>query len=296
MKVVVQHNWTTGLGDLYCAATQYLNMIKPIKEMGYETELVFAYNSGNGGNKFIGLNEFDSIFDIDSFKVFDTISVENYSTNNVDYKDTKYHYTPYGPTAPGQHWYDVYFDEIPDIFSHRHYTPSGILDGSSKPIVYPKFNDEVYKRSNKFIKDIGNDCDYIQIRYFDYGSLDEKFENDLNTIYNKLKESQKKYHIGSNNAEALDRLSVLDNVYTYKFKNLDLFTNDHSYYFYNKNISNDMLLDRLYDNLAEMVAIAKCNTIYGYTSFGWISNFLFYGMTHNDPNKLKFVNFNHLTL
>ena len=55
-----------------------------------------------------------------------------------------------------------------------------------------------------------------------------------------------------------------------------------------------MLLDRLYDNLAEMVTIANADTIYGYTSFTWISNFLFYGMANS--KELKFTNFNHLKL
>ena len=220
--------------------------------------------------------------------------VEEWSTTDIEYKGTHYHYTPYGPKTPGQHWYDVYFDNVPEAFGHKHYSVGNLLNKSLVPDIIPKFNKKVYKRAYAFSDTIDSCYDYIQIRYFDYGTPDEKLINDLDIIYNLLKKSDRKYHIGSNNEHAINTLSSLDNVYTYKFNNLDLFTNDHMYYHYNSHINNDMLLDRLYDNLAEMVTIANADTIYGYTSFTWISNILFYGMANS--KELKFTNFNHLKL
>jgi hypothetical protein len=99
----------------------------------------------------------------------------------------------------------------------------------------------------------------------------------MDKLYHKIKNNKKYYHIGSNSSFVMDKFLKLENVVEYEFQNLDLFSNDHSYYFYNKHISNDMLLDRLYDNLAEMVSISGANNIFQYSTFSWISNFLIYG-------------------
>lgn len=292
MKVVIQHNWTTGLGDLYCACTEYLNFIKPLKELGYETELIFSFDGISSGNKFIGINSFDKIFNVDSFNLFDIISVRTTPIIELKYKNTKYYHTQYGPTSPGIHWWDTYFDIIPENIQFPNINPQSFLNKKETISVLPLFNDEVYRRAKLFNEKINKKYDFIQIRYFDYSNkIDKEFEKKMDTLYYKVQNSNNYFHIGSNSPYVNNKFSNLDNIISYKFKNLDLFSNDHSYYFYNKHISNDLLLDRLYDNLAEMVSISKSNNIFLYTTFGWISNFLFYGfMSKGDKLSFKIIN------
>ena len=287
MKLVVQHNWTSGLGDLYCACTEYLTFIKPLKKLGYETELIFCFNGFSKTNDYIGLNDFDKIFDKKSFKLFDKISVRDYPIGNLEYDGTKYYHTQYGPTTPGQHWWDIYFDIVPDNIIFPNYGPQSFLQYKFKSLTTPKFNNEVYKRVNKFKKKLSLNHNFIQIRHFDTKIPDNDFIKYIDELYSLLMDSQETYHLGSNSPYVNDKFSSLNNVFQYTFKNLELFSNDHPYYQYNKHISNEMLLDRLYDNIAEMVLVSKAKNIYQYSSFSWISNFLFYGFL-NRKTELNF--------
>lgn len=291
MKVMIQHNWTTGLGDLFCAATEYLNFIRHLKTLGYETELLFSF----GNNKFISKNEFDIIFDKKSFNLFDSISVLDNSIYDKKFKGLNYFHTQYGPTTPGQHWWDTYFDVIPEDISYPNYNPQTFLNRTMIPEIFPIFNEKVYQKVNEFRKKLPKNYSYIQIRYWDYtnNSLEKDFEYDIDSLYLIIEKSKKTFHVGSNNYVVLDRLKNLPNVITYEFNDLDLFSNDHSYYYYNKHISNDILLERLYNNLAEMVSISEAQNIFLYTKFSWISNFLYYGMSRNiNQFNFKLINNN----
>jgi hypothetical protein len=80
-------------------------------------------------------------------------------------------------------------------------------------------------------------------------------------------------------------MKELPNVFYYNFKNLDLFTNDHNYYTITKDeVSRDIYLDRLYDNLAEFTSLSKAQHYYIFASMPWISNFIAYGLSHNKNN------------
>lgn len=291
MKVIIQHNWTTGLGDLFCAATEYLNFIRHLKTLGYETELLFSF----GNNKFISKNEFDIIFDKKSFNLFDSISVLDNSIYDKKFKGLNYFHTQYGPTTPGQHWWDTYFDVIPEDISYPNYNPQTFLNRTMIPEIFPIFNEKVYQKVTEFRGKLPKNYSYIQIRYWDYAnnSIDKDFEYDIDSLYLKIEKSEKIFHVGSNNSVVLDKLKNLNNVIIYEFNDLDLFSNDHSYYYYNKHISNDILLERLYNNLAEMVSISESQNIFLYTKFSWVSNFLYYGMSKNiNQFNFKLINNN----
>lgn len=282
MNLIIQHNWTTGLGDLFCASTEYLNFISDLKKQGYKTKLIFSFNGEYNLNKYIGLNPLEKIYNLDSFSLFDDIEVRNNPITELSINDLKYHHTQYGVNKPGQHWWDLYLDVIPQNLSYPNFSPTTFLYKNIKPIIFPKFNEEVYKRADNFSKILGHNYNFLQVRYFDYTEVPEKeYKEKIDLLYLKIKNSTEVYHLGSNNKYVSDKFLGLKNIIQYNFKNLDLFSNDHTYYFYNKHLSNDLLLDRLYDNLAEMVSISNTKKIYLYTTFGWISNFLYYGMSQS---------------
>jgi hypothetical protein len=290
MKIVIQHNFSTGLGDLYCACTEYLNFIKPFKERGYETELIFSLNSHNFVNKYIGNCELSDLFDINSFNVFDKITSRQLAYSEKNYNGAKYVHTQYGPKDPGIHWWDVFVDGEYNINNYPNYCPLSYLKDRKRPSLLPIFNKEVYKRCDAFLNTLPSTHHTIQFRYYDYCKLlNEPLISALNIFKDKINNSTEHFHIGSNNEHFLNTLSSLQNVHTYKFNNLDLFSNDHSYFFYNKSINKDLLLDRIYDNLAEMVSYKYSATITHFSVLNWISNYLYYAFV-NSENEVKFIN------
>jgi hypothetical protein len=283
MKIIIQHNWTTGLGDFFCAVTEYLNFIKPLKEKGFETKLIFSINGRSGSNKFIGDIKFEQIINLDSIKeYFDNVETINNSIIDNIIDGCKYLHTQYGPKEPGHHWWDVFSDENLNGVSYPNYNPSTYLNGTQIPSIYPKFVDKVYEKEKKFLEKIKCKYNFTHIRFFDYRDKEDFFIDDLKWIVKNISNSTETFHIGSNSQYALNEVVNLNNSILFDIGNLDLFSNDHPYYFYNKHIDNGLLLDRLYDNIAEMVSVRNSEKIYYYSSFGWVSNFLFYGISQNE--------------
>lgn len=273
---------------MFCASTEYLNFVKNLKEKGYKTKLIFSFNGESNLNHYIGYNSLDKIFDLNTFNLFDDIVVLERPITSLTYDGLKYHHSQYGATKPGQHWWDVYFDEIPNNITYPNYDPRSFLYKNIKPNIFPKFNSEVYDRAQNFLKRINKEHNFLQVRYLDYNNnIETDFLKKVDILYDKIKKSKSSYHVGGNNKIVNEKFSKLPNVIKYDFKNLSLFSNDHSYYHHNRNIPNDVLLDRLYDNLAEMVSVSYTNKIFLFTKFSWISNFLYYGLCMN-KNKVDF--------
>ena len=70
MKVLIQHNFITGLGDMYTSITQYLDYVNKLNNIGYECELIVSFRE----NKYSDIFEFSEIFNMDVFNVFKKIS------------------------------------------------------------------------------------------------------------------------------------------------------------------------------------------------------------------------------
>jgi|LakMenE18May11ns_1017448.scaffolds.fasta_scaffold9959291_7 hypothetical protein len=285
MKILIQHNWGTGLGDFYCAATEYTNFVNFFKEKGFKTELILSFNPPIE-NKFIGFTEFEKIFDINSFKVFDDISVRRYTIKDQTIGDLKYIATQYGP-GPGQHWWDIYLDEKPmDYPMTPNYNTDRVIEiagqgqiNTSKPNILPKFNHEVYTKCDKFFTKIPEDCQFLHIRYVDWHRREtQELKNIVRDLKTFIINKGGNFHVGTNNQYILESLAKIDNAHTYEYSNINILPNDHTYYWFNKHISDEILLDRLYDNLAEMVSLTRPKKFYQLSILGWHSNFLYYGL------------------
>jgi hypothetical protein len=287
MKLLIQLTFNNGLGNLYCGLVEILNFVNHYKELGYECHLIFASNGNMGNNKFIGEISFEEIFDTESLDMFDTIKSVKHSVGSMEYEGFTYHSTQYGPNKPGAHWWDVFFDKLPEdeIFPKYAFNMETLLNNISIPKFLPKFNKEVYRRAELFLKN--NIKNSIQIRHFDYNLQPSDIIKKLTTdLYDVLSESNIPYHLTSNNQYIIDTLSPLSNVVTYEYKNLDILPNDHGYYFYHTHIDREILLDRLYDNLTEMVLLSYYDNLYYYTSYDWLSTFLYYSKSNNQKQTL----------
>jgi len=162
MKIIIQHNWTTGLGDLFCGSTEYLNFIKQYKDLGYETKLIFSYN-GVTGNKFIGVNPFEDIFDVESFNLFDSIEVVSISNFSKELEGCEFRHSQYMNTPkPGHHWWDIFSDVELIHTNYPNYSPTSFLNEKKEPEIFPKFNYNVYKKLEDFKTITSEDYDYLQ--------------------------------------------------------------------------------------------------------------------------------------
>ncbi len=294
MKLLIQLTFNNGLGNLYCGLVEVVNFVNKYKELGYNCELIFASNGNSGSNKFINFIEIGEIFDLDILSVFDRVrSIEN-SISSKEFEGYKYHSTQYGPDFPGAHWWDVFFDEFPDeVLPKYAYNMETLFSGQLLSKYLPKFNGKIYEKVLKFKQENEEVKNAIQIRYFDYRINPEpEFKEYMDKLYERVKNSKNKFHVMSNNDFAVSRLKELCNVVTYKFNNVDELPNDHGYYFYHKNFDREILLDRLYDNIAEMVVLKDYENVYYSTSYSWASTFLYYSKSNNPDLKLININSN----
>lgn len=292
MKLLIQLTFNNGLGNLYCGAVELLDFANHYKTVGYECELLFASNSSTAfNNKYIDFVEFEEIFDIDSFNIFNKIRSIKNAVGKKEYEGYTYHSTQYGPDYPGAHWWDVFFDEYPEkIYPKLSVQFNTLLQNTPKWL--PKLNEKIYKRVDNFLeKNVGIN-EGIQIRYCDYNfNPHEDFKMYCKNLSDKLQSTNRKFYVTSHNQFAIDMLSTLDNVVTYEYSNINELPNDHSYYFYHKTLSRGIYLDRLYDNLAEMVLLSKCDKIYFYFySISWTTTFLYYSKSHNKNQQLININ------
>jgi len=297
MKLLIQLTFNNGLGNLYCGLVEILHFIENYINLGYKCELIFASNSSAGGNKYINYIKFEDIFDVTELKVFDNIRNVEYSIRDKFFENYTYHSTQYGADSPGVHWWDVFFDKPPEIeYPKNPYNMETLIYNQYLPKVLPKFNKIVYDKASNFIKKNNDIYDAIHVRYYDYTfNVDDSFELFTQNLLENLKYNDKIFHVMSNNQYLIDTIKDLSNVRIYEFQNLDILPNDHSYYFYHKNIDNELILNRFYDNLAEMVSLTYYKNIYYYTTFGWISTFLYYSKSNNTNQNLIKIN-NQLNL
>jgi hypothetical protein len=292
MKLLIQLTFNNGLGNLYCGVIEILNFVKKYKTLGYSCELIFSSNGNSGSNKFINFIELQEIFDLKLLSIFDNIRNFEHSISTKEFEGYHYHSTQYGPDYPGAHWWDVFFSDIPnEVFPKYVYNMETLMSGQIAPKYLPEFNNEIYKKVKNFQQKHGEVKNAIHLRYFDYRLTPEQdFKEYLDGLYKKIESSNKIFHLMSNNEYAINYLKKLKNIITYEFENIDEFPNDHGYYFYHKNFNREILLNRLYDNIAEMTVLKDYDNVYFFTSYSWTSTFLYYSKSNN--SNLNLININ----
>lgn len=286
MKVLIQLTFNNGLGNLYCGATELLNFASECKKMGYSCELIFASNCGSD-NKYIDYVDFEEIFDINSFKVFDKITSIKHSIKEKDYNEYKFFSAAY-VSEPGQHWWDIFLTDKSLILPERpHYDINTLYGQKVLPKILPKFSSPINEKFEKAKQKIPKIKKCIQVRHNDFTiNVGDEFKNYTNSIIEILKNTSEEFYVSSNNQFFLDSINKLNNTVTFDFDDLGVFPNDHNYYYYNRGVNRDMLLNRLFDNICEMIILSEFDIILHHTSIGWYSTFLYYSLSHNKNQKL----------
>lgn len=281
MKLLIQHNFITGLGDMYVSVTQYLEFANDYKNRGYETELVVCFR----GNKYIDIIDFSEIFDMEYFNVFDKISYVKTPILTKKYEDMSYVFTAnlMVDPKPGQQDWDVFLSVDDDNLTIPNSTTYRLLVDNNLPKIKPKFSKEIIEKSNGLSNQIGVNYNYLQIRMNDEKRLTEDDFKMLELFHNKIIQTNDMFHIGSNSHEVLNFFRDKKNVFTYGFKSICEYDSNHNY-FAHTNLTNEEYIERLKENIVEMVSIKNAKKIYQYSEIFWISQFLFYSFVEQIGN------------
>jgi hypothetical protein len=293
MKIIIQHNFTSGLGDFICDMSEYLSLCKELKSQGYYIVLIISLYR----NKYTDSPFLNCIIDRSTLNIFDEIIETDNLIGELTISGCNYYCSSQNPQKPSIHHWDIFFDYVPENFRIERYTASILFYNNIFPKVLPIFHKNILSKVEKFELEYGSSYDFFHIRTSDI--LDKDFSR-YDLIINKIKEITKKedklYYLGTNNSYIYNSLRGLKNILTFDFENYDKVNNDMNAFtlFGNLNETNEnsLLLNRMYNIFTEMVLVKNCETIYYFYDINWISNFLFYGFNKSNKKiKIEQINF-----
>ena len=273
-NATIQINAMSGMGDIFCDIYISVIIANAFKKEGCNTDLKFYWGPHPVDNKKI----FDNSF-FDNFSSVETISSPISEANYEDQKHIGF------SGKPGMHHYDVftnYTSSVVDKYFARdaYVSATKCKAGDVRPKNIINFSTTILDKVNKFIESIPKDHCFMHIRRLDRsGGYKRKDIEDKLCDYIDNNFSNKNIHLGSDDLELVERVSSSrDNVYHYDFSSL-------------KTYKCNVQAERFEDVLAEMISVKYCNKIYLYNDYHWVSNFLYYGLTHGDKKPVEKIKF-----
>jgi hypothetical protein len=279
MKLLIQLNFGL-LGNFYIAVTQLLDFTNHYKKLGYECNLVFASNSGGRNGYGISDIQFEEIFNVEYFKVFNSITTIQHAITDKNYDE----YICHSSNNPGLGWWDVFFNtEVKELYqtSFNHHDRMGFSRSNPLPDVLPKFNQIVYDKVKLFKEQFPQIDSTIQLRLYGYGDKENhnpKLTKMYSELYESIKKSDKNFYLTSSCVSCLGDILKLPNVFLFGDRNLQENMGDVN--FDNINGGRKNQLNTFYDCIAEMVMISETDFAYTY-SIHWQSTFLYYSFVNN---------------
>jgi hypothetical protein len=292
MKVIIQQNFTSGLGDFISDLSHYLTTTDELRQNGYDIHLKISLNS----NKYVMGKFFDRVFNTDTRNFFSSIEETPNVIREFEVDGCKYFGSNHDPQKPGVHHFDIFFDEIPENFKHPaslYLHATRIRNDGILPKKIPVFSDEVMDRVKFFWNKLPEEYDFLHIRTSDIIDRDtERYQSIVNKVENYLIENNTNLHLGTNNKFIYERLKNNPKIFVYEFEGFDSINNDMNAFTYgynHSNITEEFLINRLMNIFSEMVSIIKVKKIFTITDFDWTSNFLFYPLSYSE-NKIQILN------
>lgn len=277
MNAIIQHNFTSGLGDCIVAMSEYIETAKKIKKNFNEINL--KINTCNN-LYYNNLNLFD-LFDINSFNIFNNIT--HIDSPIYSLSDYKIEHLSYGAKSAGLHWWDLFINQNyaekidVTIFPHAGYNflklPENNIQFNSN--IIDSFNDiSMFKQDYATLHIRTQDLVDEPELYKKYFSIIE----DIYSVHNTIFVCSNSYII-KKELQKNKKSIILDH---------PLETSMGSHHCYKNLISNEIAKEKTIKTLVEILAIANSTKIYALTSWGRISNFLFYPIVKKIP--IKFIN------
>ena len=291
MKAIIQHNFTSGLGDFIADVSHYLTILDEIKNKGYEIHLRISLR----GNKYTNGSFFSELFDEETVNFFDSIIETNENVSGLEIDGCKYHSSNHHPQSPGYHHFDVFFDKVPENFGCLGFDAQRAYSNNHFPKILPKLSKNVENKINSFWSSLPEDYNFLHIRTSDIIDSDKlRYDRIIDNVKKHIDETDDKFHLGTNNRYIYNQLKDYKNIFVYNFQNYELVDNDMNAFtngWSNKNLTTEVLNERLIDICAELASIQKSSKIFFCHDVSWISNFLFYSICVTQ-NKIELINKN----
>lgn len=279
MKAIIQHNFTTGIGDFICDLSESMHVALELKKLGYEIHLRLNLLR----NKYSKEPILRKILSEETLNFFATVEEFTNPITDLEVEGTTFWFAAHHPQKPGTHRWDIFADRVSENILRTKFDANTAAIGVM-PQIMPQFSIPIMSRVEHFTKNLPERYNFLQLRIVD----SEKDNNRLDTVYDMamslISTLDTQVHVGTNNKYLYNRLIDCSKVTTYNFTTVDKLGNDlNATDLYT---GEDVFLERLYDNIAEMASIAKCDKIYYYSDHNWVSNFLYYALCTNPKIEL----------
>jgi hypothetical protein len=279
MKFLIQHNFTSGLGDFISDVSQYLPICKKLRDLGYFIELRISLKDC----KYVDVPFFCELFDDETCNYFDSIIESSETISETKFGDYIYHCSCHDPQLPGQHHVDYFFDVVPENFSFVNYSADKIYYSNLLPEIIPSLGFRVMNKVNIFWEKLPETYSFLHIRTSDIiDSNNERYDRIISKVLDYCESNDEIFHLGTNNKYIYSKLKNNKKIIVYDFENLDVVNNDMNAFtnnYFKENTNSEILKNRLFEICAESISIEKASKIFFVCDLSWVSNFLFYSLS-----------------
>ena len=270
MNAIIQHNFTSGLGDAIVAIYEYLETAEKLKNLGFNVKLLLNLSR----NSYIDESDFFKVFDEKKFSMFNDIEITKTPIYQNNFETYKKIYT-LSDASSGLHWWDLFVDnENFDKSNITIYPQQSILSPPKRDIL----NNDIYQSYNKIFNEISRNNNYTSIffRTFDLNDGVGFFNQKKDMVIEILKNNSNVF-ICSNSFKIKELIKNLG------FKNIFYFEipleeNFGNHFQSKKNIghSNEILFERTKYTLFDMLSLSNSQKIFFFTEWNRTSNFLIF--------------------
>jgi hypothetical protein len=270
MKAIIQHNFTSGLGDAIVAIYEYLETAEKLKILGFEVKLLLNLSS----NSYISESDFFKIFDKKKFSVFDYIEITKTPIYQNNFDLYKKIYT-LSDVSSGLHWWDLFVDdENFDKSIITTYPQQSTLSPPRRDIL----NNDIYQSYNEIFNKISCNNNYTSIyfRTFDLNDGIEFFDQKKDMVIEILKNNSNVF-ICSNSFKIKELIKNLgfENIFYFEIPLEETFGN---HFQSKKNIgyTNEIFFEKTKYTLFDMLSLSNSQKIFFFTEWNRTSNFLIF--------------------
>jgi hypothetical protein len=266
MNAIIQHNFTSGLGDAIVAIYEYLETAEKLKNLGFNVKLLLNLSR----NSYIDESDFFKVFDEKKFSMFNDIEITKTPIYQNNFETYKKIYT-LSDASSGLHWWDLFVDnENFDKSNIIIYPQQSTLSPPKRDILNNDIYQSYYEISCK------NNYTSIFFRTFDLNEGVEFFKQKKDMVIEILKNNSNVF-ICSNSFKIKELIKNLG------FKNIFYFEipleeNFGNHFQSKKNIgqSNEILFERTKYTLFDMLSLSNSQKIFFFTEWNRTSNFLIF--------------------
>jgi len=278
MKTVIQHNFSSGLGDCIVALYECIDTALKLKNQGHEVELFINQNR----NLYFFKEDFFEIFNKDVFSVFDKINI---ILDGSAFSGSLKHIYTLGSASPGVHWWDLFaeFDtqevrECVTVYTVYPYVSKNL------PQEKPLFNESVETDYSQIKRE---DYTALYFRTYDFNEGDAFYRNFSKQITDILN-LNKHIFVCSNSFTVKNMIKQL--------KRNDIFMNDicgeenfGNHWGSMPELTREQLILKTKQTIFDMFFLRDAKQINLFSEWSRLSNFLFF-------SKLRNVNINEYFL